>query len=190
MTSQNALQVLWIFSRLLTNERSTVPQWSGWISRICDDGTRAVKSNVGYMAPVLHAITEYATVQQCLQTSIEVSKYLNQKYTFVTMDLGAAKIAYDIIWDSKDKFSTVVLNLGPFHIMCSYMGALGKMMAGSGFEEILLQSNLCASGSIDQVMTGKHYNRAIRVHQRMLEAVEQILIEVFSLTGCSACQPL
>jgi hypothetical protein len=64
-------------------------------------------------------------------TSFEVSKCLNQKYTFVTMDLAAAKIAYDIIWDSKDKFSTAGLSLGPFHIMCSCMGALGKMMAGS-----------------------------------------------------------
>jgi hypothetical protein len=99
------------------------------------------------------------------------------------MDLAAAKIAYDIIWYNTDKFSTVVLHLGPFHIMCSYMGALGKMIIGSGFEEVLLQSTLCASGSINRVLSGKHYNRAIRVHQRMMEAIERMLLEIFS-TSC------
>jgi hypothetical protein len=185
LTSQNTVQFLWVLSRLMMKDSLTVPEWSGWISRISDDGTTTVQSNIGYMAPILHPITEYATVQQCLMTSLEVSKCLNQKYTFVTMDLAAAKIAYDIIWDSKDKCSTVVLNLGPFHIMCSYMGALGKMMAGSGFEDVLIQSGLCASGSIDQVMSGKHYNRAIRVHQRMLEAVERMLMEAFTHTHSS-----
>ena len=40
------------------------------------------------------------------------------------MDLAAAKIAYDIIWGNPDKFSKVVIHLGAFHTMCSYMGAL------------------------------------------------------------------
>jgi hypothetical protein len=59
------------------------------------------------------------------------------------------------------------------------MGAIDKMMTGSGFAEILIESGLCASGSIDQVMSGKHYNRAVRVHHRMLEVIERMLIEAF-----------
>jgi hypothetical protein len=185
LSVQSAVKSLWIFSRVYVNQCLSIPQWSGWISKICDDGTPTTQSNIGYMAPILHPITDYATVQKCLMTSMEVSKSLNQKYTFVTMDLAAAKIAYDIIWDNTDKFSTIVLNLGPFHTMCSYMGALGKMMVGSGFEEVLLQSTLCASGSIDQVVSGKHYNRAIRVHQRMMEAIERMLLDIFS-TSCES----
>jgi hypothetical protein len=59
------------------------------------------------------------------------------------------------------------------------VGALDKMMTGSDFEEILIESGLYASGFIDQLRSGKHYNRALRVHHRMLEAVERMLIEVF-----------
>ena len=33
--------------------------------------------------------------------------------------------------------------------------------------------------SIDKVMAGKHYNRAIRVHQLMLDANERLLLEAF-----------
>jgi len=104
---------------------------------------------------------------------------MNQEYTFVTMDLAAAKIAYDIQFGNPEKFSKVLIHLGAFHTMCSYMGAIGKMMTGSGFEEILIESGICASGSIEKVMSGKHYNRAMRVHQHMTDAVERMVLDKF-----------
>jgi len=110
---------------------------------------------------------------------MEVPSKVGQEYTLVTMDLATAKIAYDLIWSDHDLYQKVVLNLGPFHTMCSYMGAVGKMMSGSGFEDIVVEAGLCASGSIEQVMSGRHYNRAIRVHHRMLDAVENMLLNAF-----------
>jgi len=111
----------------------------------------------------------------------------------VTMDLAAAKIAYDLIWGDQEHFAKVVVNLGPFHTMCSYLGALGKMMSGSCFEDIVVEAGLCASGSIEQVMSGKHYNRSMRVHQRMLDALERMLMTSFQqhaqLTVDSDCLP-
>jgi hypothetical protein len=95
------------------------------------------------------------------------------------MDLAAAKIAYDIKWQKPELFSDVIVNLGAFHIMCSYLGALGKMMAGSGFEDVLIEAGLCASGSIAKVMSGKHYNRAMRVHQLVMESMERLLVQAF-----------
>ena len=65
---------------------------------------------------------------------------LEQEYTFITMDLAAVKIAYDIQWNVGQKFAKLLINLGPFHIICSYMGALGKMMTGSSFENVLLEA--------------------------------------------------
>ena len=65
------------------------------------------------------------------------------------------------------------------------MGALGKKMRCSGLEEVLIESGICASGSIEQVLTGKHYNRALRVHKVVYEALERILLQVYeSLHGC------
>jgi len=93
------------------------------------------------------------------------------------MDLAAAKIAMDIIWNDSEKFGNVVILLGAFHIMCSYLGTLGKMMTGSGLEEIVVQAGVCAGGSIDKVCSGKHYNRAMRMHQLVVEAVERLLYQ-------------
>lgn len=78
------------------NAAYTVPQWSGWLS-LTTAVACAEKSVVGYMPPIIHPITEYQTVQHCLLTSMEVSKKLDHMYTFVTMDLAAANIAYDIM---------------------------------------------------------------------------------------------
>jgi len=82
----------------------------------------------------------------------------------VAFNLAKAKIAYSIVWNSPDKFPGVVTNVGGFHIMCAYMGATGKMMAGSAFEQLVLQSGICTTGSMNQIMSGKHYNLANRVH--------------------------
>ena len=110
---------------------------------------------------------------------MEVPSKVGQEYTLVTMDLATAKIAYDLIWSDHDLYQKVVLNLGPFHTICSYMGAVGNMMSGSKFEDIVVEAGLCASVSIEQVMSGRHYNRAIRVHHRMLDAVENMLLNAF-----------
>jgi len=52
---------------------------------------------------------------------------------------------------------------------------LGKKMAGSGLSDILIEAGICASGSMDKVMSGKHYNRALRVHKFTVEALERLL---------------
>ena len=65
------------------------------------------------------------------------------------------------------------------------MGALGKKMRCSGLEEVLIESGICASGSIEQVLTGKHYNRVLRVHKVVYEALERILLQIYETShGC------
>ncbi|GFR86956.1 hypothetical protein ElyMa_006065400 [Elysia marginata] len=52
-------------------------------------------------------------------------------------------------------------------------------MKGSGFDDIVVEAGICASGSIEAVLKGKHYNRAIRVHCVKLEALERLLFFSF-----------
>ena len=92
-----------------------------------------------------------------------------------TFDLAVAKKAYSLVWQIPDEFSDVIVRMGSFHLTCAFMGALGKKMRCSGLEEVLIESGICASGSIEQVLTGKHYNRALRVHKVVYEALERIL---------------
>ncbi|GFO43346.1 hypothetical protein PoB_006985100 [Plakobranchus ocellatus] len=54
-------------------------------------------------------------------------------------------------------------------------------MEGSGFEEIILESGICANGSLQGVMSGKHYNRALRIHATLVEALDRLLWSEFSM---------
>ena len=71
--------------------------------------------------------------------------------------------------------------MSSFHLTCAFMGALGKKMRGSGFEEVLIESGICASGLIAQVLTGKHCNHALCVHKDVYKALERILLQVYYL---------
>ena len=66
--------------------------------------------------------------------------------------------------------------------ICAFMGALGKYVRCSGFEEIFIDSGICARGSIEKVITGKHYNREIFVHKIVAEGLECLLLMKFEET--------
>ncbi|GFN85200.1 hypothetical protein PoB_001170600 [Plakobranchus ocellatus] len=53
------------------------------------------------------------------------------------------------------------------------------MKCGSGFEEAFLDSENHASVSVGKLMKGKHYNRSLRMHKTVLEAVERLLFSAF-----------
>eukprot|EP00794_Sanderia_malayensis_P018445 gene18445-biopygen15542 len=54
---------------------------------------------------------------------------------------------------------------------------LGNIVKGSGFEDTVVQANLCSSGSLNGVLNGNHYNRAWTVHATFSEALERLLTE-------------
>jgi len=63
------------------------------------------------------------------------------------------------VWQSPEEFGDVIIRMGGFLLTCAYMGALGR-------------------GSIEQVLTGKHYNRALRMHKIVYKALERIGLEL------------
>ena len=116
-------------------------------------------------------------MQHILRLSQQASKEVGQHFTIITSYLAVAKKAYNIVWQNPEEFSIVLIRLGVFHLTCAYMGAVGKSLRGSGLEEIILEAGICASGSIEKVMTGKHYNRALRIHKLVLEALEHLRLQ-------------
>ena len=92
------------------------------------------------MAPVFAPITETATVQHVLKLSQEASGEVGQPYTIVPFDLAVAKKAYALVWQNQQDFQNVIVRMGGFHLMCVYMGALGKSFRG--FEEIIVESGI------------------------------------------------
>ena len=63
--------------------------------------------------------------------------------------------------------------------MTTFFGITGTFISGSGFEEIVYQSGLCRSGSINTPLSGKHYNRCWYVHEIINDALERLFIRQY-----------
>lgn len=171
---------LWVFCRY---DKSVVmqiiPSWAGWVSSTSSYPDDCKQSSVDYMQPVMAPITENATVQYLLDISQKATQEVGQTYTIFTGDLAVAKKAYEITWQYPIKYNNTIIRMGIFHDLISYLGCIGKRMNGSGFEEIIIEAGICASGSINQVMSGKHFNRSVRVHTLCVEALERMIFDSF-----------
>ena len=87
----------------------------------------------------------------------------------------AAVNAFKLVWNYPDTFDNVVIHLGDFHFMKEIFSILGLLIKGSGSEEIVFQSRLSTSGSLNGVNAGSHYNRCWKVHKQFVEALELLL---------------
>ena len=63
---------------------------------------------------------------------------------------------------SGDELSSVIVRLGGFHLLMSYMGAVGYIMGGSGLKE--LWSLIYAVELVEKMLNGHAYARALRAH--------------------------
>ena len=86
-------------------------------------------------------------------------------YVNITLDSGAAINCFKLIWNYSTVFDNVIVHLGDFHFMKEIFTVLGKLVKGSGFEEVVFQSSLTTSGSLNGVLSGSHYNRCWKVHE-------------------------
>ena len=56
----------------------------------------------------------------------------------------------------------IVARLGDFHTLMSYLGAIGKVMKGSGIEELF--NDVYAENTVQHIISGKAVSRALRAH--------------------------
>lgn len=94
----------------------------------------------------------------------------------VTLDqllwLKAVQIAHEQNLD-------IVCRLVGFHTQCSFMGAIGNVMAGSGIEQIL--TLVYGAETVQHVLSGKAYARAVCAHCLLERALmNQLLTEAMS----------
>ena len=55
--------------------------------------------------------------------------------------------------------------MGSFHYTCVFLSVIEKRFRDGGLKDLLLESRLVGSGSLNGVLDRKHYNRALRTHK-------------------------
>ena len=168
---------LWMLIRQQNCMSQQVPGWTGFISMT---GQRPeTLTTIDYYPVIASPITDYKTVQECLRYAEEATNEVKQRYTITTFDLGVCMKAYPLVWNNQVRYEKHIILIGTFHLICAYMKMIGKKMNGSGLSDILLEAGLIVSGSIEGVLSGKHYDRAMNCHKVMLECLERLLLSQY-----------
>lgn len=119
--------------------------------------------------------SDLTTINTALHIAVKRCAEKGQKTCFVTFDQPLYIKARSIVSSSNKVFDNVVIRLGGFHMLMSFLGAVGNIMNGSGMHE--LRSLAYASASIKKMMNGHAYARAVRAHIITYTALGIIIAE-------------
>jgi hypothetical protein len=132
---------------------------------------------------VLIFITDCDTV---FISPFEVSKRSKghfQKTCFVTFDQPLFFKARDIVEGGQySELSCVVVRLGEFHLLMSFMGCIGAIMAGSCLKALFMTIQITG---LDKMLNGHADSRAVRAHTSILTnlILASIILDEVDLTG-------
>ena len=76
------------------------------------------------------------------------------QYANITFGIGAAINAHKVLWNYPERFKNIIIHLGDFDFMKEIFAVLGKLVCGSGFEDVVFQRGICSSGSLNGVLSG------------------------------------
>ena len=113
-----------------------------------------------------------------LNYAAEETKKSKQVTCFVTFDQPLYMKAKDIVSSGSYPEGGVpylIVRLGGFHLLMSYLGSIGYIMGGSGISE--LWSTVFASSSVPHMLSGHAYARAVRAHMLTYCALAKIILQ-------------
>ena len=165
---------LWIMVRLVDQNKQDVSSWTGFNIKIRDN-IIIPADTVGYLPTINAPATDMSTVQEILNQTISIQESLNLKCIAVVLDQALFSKASEIMWRYQEKYKSIILMMGNFHTICNLMSIIGKMFGDAGLRDLAVESGVIAAGSIEKVLEGKQYNRAVRFHKLTYEALMRLV---------------
>ena len=175
----------WLISRILgandesVNERRTqmTPGWTAFNVLTVNNEIR--RSAVGYLPAIPSSPTQMSTVYQLLLRSLAVANELCQESVVIVLDQAIYCKAQEILWKHKEQFSRVVLRMGAFHTCLTFLATIGRRFGDAGLADFTTEAGVLGSTAAAAVISGKHYNRAVRAHKIVMEALYRVLWRKF-----------
>lgn len=169
---------LWLFAQKL---RIRVPQWKGFMNTVTK-GDYSEKTKVVPLPFINAPPSDYDTVYTALMYAAELCERVNQHNVIITFDQPLYWKAREIVSGSASdpRLSKCVVRLGGFHLLMSYIGCMGYLMGGSGLKELL--STVYAPTSVEKMLQGHAFARAVRGHLITQTALSNIIFEHIDIT--------
>ena len=153
------IDLLWKVSLLLCSPR---PSWSGTMQAV-HKGLHPGQSSVYFMPMIDMNPGDMSCILSTLIFVCDTAMRYNTT-PILTFDQPLWWKAMTIIKNEPEQSDLhgIVLRLGGFHTLLSFLGAVGHIMAGSGLRSLL--ELIYAENTVNHILSGKAYDRAVRGH--------------------------
>ena len=160
-TSGKQKNFLWILLRMKCAVNQTIPSWTGF-NIILRSDEMVVQDRVRYLSTINGPATSMATINEMLGRALRIKEQLELTFIVIVCDQAIYCKALEIKRKCQDKYSSVILRLGDFHAVCTFMATIGKRFGDAGLQDIAIESGVISEGSVKRVLDGRAYNRAVR----------------------------
>ncbi|XP_077968888.1 uncharacterized protein LOC144422864 [Styela clava] len=171
------IDLAYVLLKLPEVSKTVVPGWTAFNTILNKSAARV--SNIGYLPVIDAPSTDISTINTVLEKSVAIADELDLHSVVVVFDQAIYAKAQKIRWSNPLFYKRLVLRLGEFHTCMSFLSVIGKRYESSGLSDILIESRVVAPGSINSIMHGRHYNRSIRAHKLVFEALHRMRWNVF-----------
>lgn len=124
--------------------------------------------------------TSYDTIVTTLLCIIDKCKATNQSTCIVTFDQPLYWKACDMVGfaDPDHDIANVVVRLGGFHLLMSFLASIGFIMHGSGLENV--SKLMYADSCVQNIMSGHAYGRPVRAHSLAYLSLAKKIIDTIN----------
>ena len=141
------------------------PSWNGFMQSVFSNQIHHEAGNFRSKASVLFLpmIDLPSSNESCLYSTLRFVASQGRTYGLtpvLTFDQPLWWKSMKILKsNTTNELSSIVLKLGGFHLMMSFVGCIGHLMEGSGLKEVL--ELVYATGAVPHILSGKAISRAV-----------------------------
>ena len=115
--------------------------------------------------------TDYSTVYTTLKRVKECVNALDQTHTPVYFDMDLLTKALEITWAKPVDLQGVISCEGGMHFLMEVFAGIGYLYGDAGLKELLFECDVFAVGSVQQILSGKDFDKAMRAFKLIDEAL-------------------
>ncbi|XP_028408500.1 uncharacterized protein LOC114531056 [Dendronephthya gigantea] len=160
------------------SQESPFPGWTGF-NTMLNETEIPNESRIGYLPVIDNSPTEYSTINAILESGVDIANALQLDHIVMVFDEAVYAKVQQVRWKNEMFYNKLVVRLGEFHTIMSFLSAISKLFEDAGLKDILIESGIVNEGSIKGVLSGKHYNRSVFCHKIMHEALQRLRFDAF-----------
>ena len=145
------------------------PTWAGVHALISN--AEIPLNRVAFLPVIPHPVTQYVTVYTAMKNFQELLSNLEQPLLPFFCDEGVFHTVVEVVLNSPDEFKNLYPMMGMFHMAKAGLHCAGKIIAGSGVDSVLKQVNIFGEKTLESVLSGGHYVRALKGMLILSEAI-------------------